>query len=117
MINSESLKPIAVFMHHPPCEVSLGPNIFHFENLKAMSDLFYPSQRSDWVTSIFCGHVNRSATDEVANIPATFNTAVTTQIRSGHYPKHFTRVPIYNIHRYYEEQGFITETRKARCIS
>ena len=39
MINSETIKPIAVLMHHPPYEINLGPNIFHFDNLNTIAGL------------------------------------------------------------------------------
>src|SRR3546814_216373 len=31
MIDRETTKPIAVFTHHPPFEVTVGPDLLHFE--------------------------------------------------------------------------------------
>jgi len=115
MINSETVKPIVVLMHHPPCEINVGPDIFHFDNLNAMADLCQTLQRSDRVISIFCGHVHRSTTGQIANIPVTVATAVATQIRWGNYPAHLAKIPIYNLHRYHQDWGFITETRIANA--
>ena len=111
MINSETIKPIAVLMHHPPCEINVGPDIFHFDNLNAMADLCHTLQRSDRVISIFCDHVNRSTTGHIAKIPVMVATAVATLICWGEYPKHLAKVPIYDVHRYYKELEFIKETR------
>jgi len=111
MINSEATKPIAVFMHHPPCAINVGPDLFHFENLSAMADLCDTLQRSDRVISIFCGHVHRSAIGRISNIPVTVVPAVATQIRWGEYPAHIDKIPVYNVHRYDQDWGFITETR------
>jgi len=36
-IDAEPDKPIAVFTHHPPFEVTVGPDRFHFETMKSMA--------------------------------------------------------------------------------
>ncbi|MBT6098010.1 MAG: hypothetical protein HOH05_06505 [Marinovum sp.] len=113
MINSETTKPIAVFMHHPPCAINVGPDPFHFDNLDAMEGLCDTLQHSDRVISIFCGHVHRSTTAQIANIPVTVTTAIATQIRWGDYPAQLSKIPVYNLHRYDQDWGFITESRIA----
>ena len=111
MINSETIKPIAVLMHDPPYEINLGPNIFHFDNLNTIASLRFIKQLSDRVNSIFCGHVHRSTTGHIAKIRVMVATAVATLICWGEYPKHLAKVPIYDVHRYYKELEFIKETR------
>src|SRR3546814_2805240 len=39
MIDRETTKPIAVFTHHPPFEVTVGPDLLHFEAADVMSEL------------------------------------------------------------------------------
>jgi 3',5'-cyclic AMP phosphodiesterase CpdA len=39
MIDAETAKPVAVFTHHPPFEVMVGPDRLHFETPEAMSRL------------------------------------------------------------------------------
>ena len=46
MIDAETTKPIAVFTHHPPFEVTVGPEPFHFETPEAMSELRRALQHS-----------------------------------------------------------------------
>jgi 3',5'-cyclic AMP phosphodiesterase CpdA len=36
LIDAELGKPIAVFTHHPPFEVTVGPDRFHFETMESM---------------------------------------------------------------------------------
>ena len=38
MIEAETTKPIAVFTHHPPFEVTVGPESLHFETRKQCQD-------------------------------------------------------------------------------
>ncbi len=111
MIQSEETKPIAVFMHHPPCAINVGPDRFHFDNLDSMANLCDLLQRSDRVISIFCGHVHRSTTGWIENIPINVATAVATQLRWGDFPENLTKIPVYNLHHYDHEWGFMTETR------
>jgi 3',5'-cyclic AMP phosphodiesterase CpdA len=39
MIGAETTKPIAIFTHHPPFEVAVGPDPLHFETIDAMAEL------------------------------------------------------------------------------
>ena len=98
MINSETIKPIALLMHHPPYEINLGPDIFHFDNLNTIAGFRFILQRSGRVISIFCGHLHSSTTGHIKNIPIMVATAVATQIRWGDYPKHLAKIPIYDVH-------------------
>jgi Icc protein len=53
MLDSEITKPIAVFTHHPPFEVTVGPDPLHFETPEVMSTLCRALQRSGRVVGIF----------------------------------------------------------------
>jgi 3',5'-cyclic-AMP phosphodiesterase len=61
MIESETIKPIAVFTHHPPFEVTVGPDSLHFETPEIMSRLRRALQHSGRVVAVFSGHVHRAA--------------------------------------------------------
>ena len=117
MIDSGSAKPVAVFMHHPPCEINVGPELFHFEKSEIMSELCETLQLSGRVISVFCGHVHRSTTGRIATIPVTVVPSVATLLRWGEYPTHMKQLPTYNVHRYDKDWGFITETRIAGLFS
>ncbi len=111
MINSGTQKPVAVFMHHPPCEIHVGPNLIHFENPNNMLALCNVLKQTDNVTSIFCGHVHRSTMSCVYEIPVTVMTAVATTLRWGEYSNQMRLHPTYQIHRFDKYSGFVTETR------
>ena len=111
MIAEDTTKPIAIFMHHPPCEISVGPSPTHFEDLEVISNLTDALKKPGRITSIFSGHVHRSTTGWVENIPVTVMTAINTALRWGDYPDHLKSRPTYYVHRYDENSGFVTETR------
>ena len=71
LTDAEISKPIAVFTHHPPFEVMVGPERLHFEKAEIMERLRRALQHSGRVAAIFSGHVHRAAEGHVGNIPAT----------------------------------------------
>jgi 3',5'-cyclic AMP phosphodiesterase CpdA len=111
MIDAEATKPIAVFAHHPPFEVTVGPDRFHFETLEAMARLRRALQHSGRVVALFSGHVHRAAEGRIASIRASVMPAVATSLRKGEYPAQMQLRPIYHVHRFDPEWGFVTETR------
>jgi 3',5'-cyclic-AMP phosphodiesterase len=113
LIDAESIKPIAVFAHHPPFEVMVGPDRLHFDTQDAMSRLRQAVQRSGRVIGVFSGHVHRAAEGHVASVPATVTPCIATTLRKGKYPTRMKTVPVYHVHRFDPVWGFVTETRMA----
>ncbi len=111
MIDSEITKPIAVFTHHPPFEVKVGPDPLHFETPEVMSMLRRALQHSGRVVAIFSGHVHRAAAGHVGGIPATVMQCIATTLRNGEYPAQMKKRPVYHVHRFDPVWGFVTETR------
>jgi len=111
LIDAETTKPIAVFTHHPPFEVTVGPDPLNFETPEVMSKLRRALQHSGRVVASFSGHVHRSATGHVGHIPATVVPCIATTLRKGEYPPHMKGCPIYHVHRFDPLWGFATETR------
>jgi 3',5'-cyclic AMP phosphodiesterase CpdA len=111
LIDAETTKPIAVFTHHPPFEVPVGPDPLHFETRDMMLGLRRALQHSGRVVAVFSGHVHRAATGHVESIPATVMPCIATTLRKGDYPADMTTRPIYYIHRFNPIWGFSTETQ------
>ena len=111
MIDGDADRPIAVFTHHPPFEVTVGPDPLHFETVDAMARLRRALQHSGRVIAVFSGHVHRAAAGSIENIRATVMPAIATTLRKGDYPADMKTRPVYHLHRYDPAWGFTTETR------
>jgi 3',5'-cyclic-AMP phosphodiesterase len=111
MVEAETTKPIAVFTHHPPFEVTVGPERLHFEVPETMSRLRETLQYSRRVVGVFSGHVHRAAAGHVGTISATVMPCIATTLRKGDYPAPMRIRPVYHIHRFDPVCGFVTETR------
>jgi Icc protein len=110
-IDSDRSRPIAVFAHHPPFRVTVGPDPLNFETEGMMEELRAALLRSGHVNAVFCGHVHRGTTGYVENIRASVMPSVATSLRKGEYPPHLTNRPIYHIHRFDPAGSFSTESR------
>ncbi len=111
MIDADTAKPIAVFAHHPPFEVTVGPDRINFETVEAMERLAHALQHSKRVVAVFSGHVHRGTTGHVGRIPATVMPSIATTLRKGEYPPAMKMCPVYHIHRFDPVWGFATEAR------
>ena len=111
LIDAETSKPIAIFAHHPPFEVKVGPEPFNFETPEMMMRLRQAAQHSNRVIAIFSGHVHRSTVGYVASIPVSVMPSIATTLRWGNYPDHMKSRPVYHVHRFDPAWGLITEER------
>ena len=111
MIDAETAKPIAVFAHHPPFEVPVGPDPVNFETPEMMQRLHRAVQHSGRVIAVINGHVHRGTSGRVGGIPATVMPSVATTLRKGEYPAAMESRPIYHIHRFDPAWGFAVELR------
>lgn len=111
LIGADCGKPVAVFTHHPPFEVIVGPERLHFATPEKMSRLREALQQSGRVAAVFSGHVHRAAAGRVGNIPASVAPCVPTTLRYGEYPPGMAARPVYQVHRFDPAGGFTSETR------
>jgi Icc protein len=111
LLDAESAKPVVVFTHHPPFEVTVGPERLHFETSEIMSELRQALQQCGRVVAVFSGHVHRAAAGHVGSIPATVMPSIATTLRKGEYPPPMKTRPVYHVHRFHPLWGFATETR------
>ena len=111
LIDAETTKPIAVFTHHPPFDVTVGPERLHFETPEIMSRLRRALQRSERIAGVFSGHVHRAAEGDIGSAPATVVPCIATTLRYGEYPARMKNCPVYYIHRFDPVWGFATEAR------
>lgn len=114
MIDADTKKPIAVFTHHPPFVVTVGPDPINFETPEIMETLRRALQHSGRIIGIFSGHVHRMTAGHVGKIPAKVATCIATPLRKGEYPPHMKDRPIYYLHHFDQAGSFTTEPRVVR---
>lgn len=111
MIDVEDIRSIAVFAHHPPFEVLVGPDPLNFETRQMMEHLRTALQHSERVVAVFSGHVHRGTSGYVGNIRASVMPSVATSLRKGEYPPHLIHRPIYHVHSFDPVWGFSTQSQ------
>ena len=111
LLNSESSRPVALFTHHPPFEVTEGPDAHHFETRDMAMRLRDGIRQCDRIVAIFSGHVHRAVRGTVGGIRATTMTSIATNLRKGDYPDDMKSRPVYHLHQFDPEVGFITRSR------
>jgi Icc protein len=111
MADADHTKPIAAFTHHPPFEVSVGPERLHYKDHATMERLRDALQHSPRVVGVFSGHVHRSTGGYVGNIRASVMQCIATSLRKGDYPIQMKTRPVYQVHRFDPDWGFASETR------
>lgn len=111
MIDAETTKPIAVFAHHPPFEVKVGPDPINFDTPEIMQRLAQALQHSGRVVAVFSGHVHRGTAGHVGGIPVIVVPCIATTLRKGEYPPPMNTRPVYYLHRFESDGSFTTEAR------
>jgi len=104
-------KPVAVFTHHPPFEVTVGPDRFHFETTAGMTRLREALGQSERIAAVFSGHVHRAAAGRIGRIPASVVPCISTALRKGDYPPSVKTHPVYHLHHFDPACGFVTASR------
>ena len=111
LIDAERTRPVAVFMHHPPFVVPVGPDPLNFINAEAMATLQRTLEASGRVVAAFCGHVHRSTWGRIGRIPVMVAPCTATTLRKGDLPPQMHGRPVYHLHRLDRDGGLVTEVR------
>jgi 3',5'-cyclic-AMP phosphodiesterase len=111
LIDAGPAKPVAVFTHHPPFVVTVGPDPLHFATAEGLSRLQQALQHSERVVGVFSGHVHRATMGHVGSIPAAVAPSTATTLRKGEFPDHLKSRPVYYLHRIDPDSGFVTQAR------
>ena len=101
----------AFFQHHPPFEVLVGPDRWHFDDRTIGDRLARTVSGTGDTLGVFCGHVHRLTAGKVGPAPALVASAVASELRYGEYPTAADARPIYFLHHIHAEGGFRTELR------
>ncbi len=102
-------KRSALFMHHPPFEVTNSKYRSQFDSLSAIDFMANALKGQDHVEAIFCGHAHRETRGSLAGIPAVGVPSVAVDLRLGDLPAAAASVPVFYLHRFGPVSGFKTE--------
>ena len=81
MLAADSSRPAAVFVHHPPFEVSVGPEPRHYNDWGEAQRLIATIGRHTQVCGVFCGHVHRAFETALGAVPAHVVSSVISDLR------------------------------------
>lgn len=111
----DTAKPTALFMHHPPFEVTQSKYRFQFDDWDAVGRMAaaMEGQGQGQVMHVFSGHAHRAASGMIANVPASSVPSVAIDLRLGAFSGAAETAPVYHIHRLDDEGSLVTETRIA----
>ena len=108
---SRAKTPTAIFMHHPPFPVTVGPDLWHFEDPDIAARFQDRIEKSPRVTAVICGHVHRPFFSAMGGALGVVAPAVATPVRWGDYPDAMRARAIWFLHRFASDGRFTTETR------
>ena len=74
-------RPVVIFMHHQPFEIAIAKVPLQFEDRANLAEFAGILSGHDNVRQIFCGHSHRTASGQVAGIPASTITSTAKDLR------------------------------------
>ncbi len=104
-------RPTALFMHHPPFDVSTSLYPFQYNCRQAVTELATVVSRHNHVVRIFTGHSHRPYVAHFGGTVASTMPSVAPDLRQGDYPAAMADRPVYQLHRFDAQGGFVSETR------
>jgi 3',5'-cyclic AMP phosphodiesterase CpdA len=110
----DTSKPTLIFMHHPPFMVHESDYPVQFGSWESVERLGQALAGQRHVVGILCGHTHRNTGGEVGDVPVRSMPSVAVDLRLGSYPVELQSVPLYKLHRFDGERGFVSEIRAAR---
>jgi len=82
MLESDD-KPVSLFMHHSPFEVSAIPDPYQFEDWSEVDALADMLNNYDHVTGIYCGHIHRTIMGRLNGLQVSAISCMATDLRKG----------------------------------
>ena len=83
MLDANTSKPVALFLHHPPYEATGIPDPWQYEDWGDVEKLSALLSRYSNICAMYCGHVHRFIDGEIAAIPGSAITCLAGDLRKG----------------------------------
>jgi len=104
-------RPTALFLHHPPFEITGLSDPFMYQRRAAVTGLAAVLARHPQVIRIFCGHAHRQQTISFAGVTASTVASIAVDLRKGTYPEAMATRPAYSLHHFNGNGAFTSEIR------
>ena len=108
-LNAQIDKPCALFMHHPPFEVRESKYRWQYASQDAIELLSGVIGTHNHVVRLFCGHAHRQSLGRIAGVPGGTVPSVAIDLRLGDFPEAAETSPVFHLHHYQPDAGFVTE--------
>ncbi len=90
-------RPLIVFMHHTPFEVTEIPDPFQFEDWSEVETLTGMFAQCEALRAVYCGHVHRNVGAELKGLPVTAITCMACDLRKGQITDEERQRPEYKV--------------------
>lgn len=110
LLKEQTDKPTALFMHHPPFEVTTSKYPFQFDD-QVLADAFLDLiAQHKQVVHMFCGHMHRDYTVQLATCRASCVPSLPPDNRLGEFAQNLDGKPLYHLHRWASDTMQFTTT-------
>ncbi|MCW8916208.1 MAG: metallophosphoesterase [Magnetovibrio sp.] len=115
LLKQQPDKPTALFMHHPPFEVTTSKYPFQFDD-PVLADAFLKLvSENKQIVHLFCGHMHREFGVELDTCFASCVPSLTPDNRLGDFEDNMKFAPLYQLHRWNADAGrFETSLHNAK---
>ncbi|MEM7259074.1 MAG: metallophosphoesterase [Pseudomonadota bacterium] len=97
VLNSDDTRPLLVFMHHTPYDVSEIPEPFQFESREAVEQLAAAFVACNTLKAVYCGHVHRNVQSTIGHLPVSAISCMARDLRKGQLSDDDKTRPMYRI--------------------
>ena len=97
MLNADTKKPCALFLHHPPYEATGIPDPYQYEDWNDVERLSQLLSRYSNIVGMYCGHVHRFIDGSIAGIQASALSCLAGDLRKGEVTDEERKQSVYKI--------------------
>ncbi len=97
MLNADTTKPCALFLHHPPYEATGIPDPYQYEDWEDVEKLSQVLKRHSNIVGMYCGHVHRFIDGSIAGIQASALSCLAGDLRKGEVTDEERKQSVYKI--------------------
>lgn len=116
LLKQQSDKPTALFMHHPPFEVTTSKYPFQFDD-QVLADAFLRLiAQHKQVVHMFCGHMHREYSVQLETCRASCVPSLPADNRLGEFAPELDGKPLYQLHRWNADAGRFETTTHATTL-